>query len=156
LRHSSKSDVVYSQHPSLLSRVIASCSLATTFTCNSHNLTTQHSMSSKLVPADPAKVMVIRDVVPRAITTLSVPFWRFGRVKVGGRGTIGMHAMFLKSNNSTNIYRSAPPVWRSRCLLPCCPDRRRQIQSLRAGRSKVHRRARCRSTSSIIYTIHID
>ncbi|ORX94282.1 hypothetical protein BCR34DRAFT_550381 [Clohesyomyces aquaticus] len=44
-------------------------------------------MSSKLVPSDPAKVMVIREVVP-AITTLSVPFWRFGRIKVGGRGTI--------------------------------------------------------------------
>jgi hypothetical protein len=47
-------------------------------------------MSSKLVPSDPAKVMVIRDVVPRVITTLSVPFWRFGKIKVGGRGTIGM------------------------------------------------------------------
>jgi len=47
-------------------------------------------MSSKLVPSDPASVMVIRDVVPRVITTLSVPFWRFGRVKIGGRGTIGM------------------------------------------------------------------
>lgn len=45
-------------------------------------------MSSKLVPSDPAKVMVIRDVVPKVITTLSVPFWRFGRIKVGGRGTI--------------------------------------------------------------------
>ncbi|KAF1828887.1 hypothetical protein BDW02DRAFT_592975 [Decorospora gaudefroyi] len=45
-------------------------------------------MSSKLVPSDPAKVMVIREVVPRVITTLSVPFWRFGRIKVGGRGTI--------------------------------------------------------------------
>ncbi|KAF7567968.1 hypothetical protein PtrM4_125810 [Pyrenophora tritici-repentis] len=45
-------------------------------------------MSSKLVPSDPASVMVIRDVVPRVITTLSVPFWRFGRVKIGGRGTI--------------------------------------------------------------------
>lgn len=45
-------------------------------------------MSSKLVPSDPAKVMVIRDVVPRVITTFSVPFWRFGRIKVGGRGTV--------------------------------------------------------------------
>jgi len=45
-------------------------------------------MSSKLVPSDPAAVMVIRDVVPRVITTLSVPFWRFGRIKIGGRGTI--------------------------------------------------------------------
>lgn len=46
-------------------------------------------MSSKLIPKDPEKVMVIRDVVPRTITTLSVPFLRFGRIKVGGRGTIG-------------------------------------------------------------------
>lgn len=45
-------------------------------------------MSSKLIPSDPAKVMVIRDVVPKTITTLSVPFWRFGKVKIGGRGTI--------------------------------------------------------------------
>lgn len=46
-------------------------------------------MTSKLIPSDPAKVMVIRDVVPNTITTLSVPFWRFGAIKVGGRGTIG-------------------------------------------------------------------
>jgi hypothetical protein len=46
-------------------------------------------MSSKLIPKDPEKVMVIRDVVPRTITTLSVPFLRFGRIKIGGRGTIG-------------------------------------------------------------------
>jgi len=45
-------------------------------------------MPSKLVPSDPAKVMVIRDVVPNVITTLSVPFWRHGLIKVGGRGTI--------------------------------------------------------------------
>ncbi|KAF2126013.1 hypothetical protein P153DRAFT_298307 [Dothidotthia symphoricarpi CBS 119687] len=45
-------------------------------------------MSSKLVPSDPEKVMIIRDIVPRTVTTLSVPFFRFGRIKVGGRGTI--------------------------------------------------------------------
>ncbi|EXJ94053.1 hypothetical protein A1O1_02446 [Capronia coronata CBS 617.96] len=43
--------------------------------------------SSSLIPPDPAKVMVIRDVTPN-ITTLSVPFARFGHVKVGGRGTL--------------------------------------------------------------------
>lgn len=32
--------------------------------------------------------MVIREVVPRTITTFSVPFWRFGRIKIGGRGTV--------------------------------------------------------------------
>ena len=45
-------------------------------------------MSSKLVPANPSAVTVIRDVTPN-ITTLSAPFNRFGRFKVGGRGTIG-------------------------------------------------------------------
>lgn len=45
-------------------------------------------MTSKLVPSDPAKVMVIRDVVPRTVTTFSVPFLRFGKIKIGGRGTI--------------------------------------------------------------------
>ncbi|KAF7955848.1 hypothetical protein EAE96_004770 [Botrytis aclada] len=44
-------------------------------------------MSDKLVPSDPEKVMVIRDVTPN-VTTLSVPFLRFGMIKFGGRGTI--------------------------------------------------------------------
>lgn len=43
--------------------------------------------SSRLAPSDPAKVMVIRDVTPN-ITTLSVPFSRFGLIKIGGRGTL--------------------------------------------------------------------
>lgn len=41
----------------------------------------------KLIPPDPSRVMVIRDVTP-TVTTLSVPFLRFGRFKIGGRGTI--------------------------------------------------------------------
>lgn len=53
--------------------------------------TNKSKMTSKLVPSDPAKVMVIRDVVPNIITTFSTPFWRFGRIKIGGRGTVGMH-----------------------------------------------------------------
>jgi len=44
-------------------------------------------MTSKLIPANPAEVMVIRDVTPN-ITTLSLPFLRFGLIKVGGRATI--------------------------------------------------------------------
>jgi len=40
-----------------------------------------------LTPSNPSEVMVIRQVTP-AITTFSVPFWRFGRIKVGGRGTL--------------------------------------------------------------------
>jgi len=42
--------------------------------------------AAKLIPSDPAKVMVIRDVTP-SITTFSVPFLRFGHIKLGGRGT---------------------------------------------------------------------
>lgn len=44
-------------------------------------------MSAKLVPKNPEEVMVIRDVVP-GITTLSVPFLRFGLMKIGGRATV--------------------------------------------------------------------
>jgi hypothetical protein len=45
-------------------------------------------MGSKLFPGDPNKVMVIRQLTPE-ITTLSVPFSRFGLLKFGGRATLG-------------------------------------------------------------------
>lgn len=45
-------------------------------------------MSSKLIPSNPADVMVIRNITPN-IVTLSVPFLRYGLFRVGGRGTIG-------------------------------------------------------------------
>ncbi|KAF6836775.1 hypothetical protein CMUS01_05293 [Colletotrichum musicola] len=45
------------------------------------------TMSQKLIPANPADVMVIRDLTPN-ITTFSVPFARFGTLKVGGRATL--------------------------------------------------------------------
>ena len=45
-------------------------------------------MTDKLIPANPAKVLVIRNVLPN-IVTFSAPFFRFGRLKVGGRGTLG-------------------------------------------------------------------
>ncbi|OAA61617.1 hypothetical protein SPI_04476 [Niveomyces insectorum RCEF 264] len=44
-------------------------------------------MSTKLIPSNPADVMVIRDLTPNVIT-LSVPFSRFGLVEVGGRCTV--------------------------------------------------------------------
>lgn len=47
-----------------------------------------HKMASKLVPKNPSDVMVIRDVTPNVVT-FSVPFLRFGRVPIGGRGTLG-------------------------------------------------------------------
>ncbi|POS68479.1 hypothetical protein DHEL01_v213127 [Diaporthe helianthi] len=46
------------------------------------------SMSSKLIPANPADVMVIRNITPNVVT-FSVPFKRFGTIPVGGRGTVG-------------------------------------------------------------------
>ncbi|KAI9832165.1 MAG: hypothetical protein M1819_004516 [Sarea resinae] len=41
----------------------------------------------KLIPSNPDEVMVIRNVTPN-IVTCSVPFLRFGKIKIGGRGTI--------------------------------------------------------------------
>ncbi|KAI1001381.1 hypothetical protein K3495_g6819 [Podosphaera aphanis] len=51
-----------------------------------------------LIPTNPEEVMVIRDLLP-GVTTLSVPFARFGKLRVGGRATIvklatGMLAVF--------------------------------------------------------------
>ncbi|KAI9804482.1 MAG: hypothetical protein M1825_001381 [Sarcosagium campestre] len=45
------------------------------------------NMTSKLVPSNPSDVTVIRDVTPN-IVTASAPFLRFGKFKIGGRGTI--------------------------------------------------------------------
>ncbi|KAI1080232.1 hypothetical protein F5B20DRAFT_119598 [Whalleya microplaca] len=45
------------------------------------------TMSSKLIPSNPANVAVIRDITPN-IATVSAPFARFGIIRVGGRGTI--------------------------------------------------------------------
>lgn len=50
-------------------------------------------MSAK-TPSNPSDVMVIRDITPN-ITTFSMPFARFGIVKVGGRATLGMHFLFI-------------------------------------------------------------
>ncbi|QUC20050.1 uncharacterized protein UV8b_04291 [Ustilaginoidea virens] len=44
-------------------------------------------MSAGLIPPNPADVMVIRNVTPRVVT-FSVPFSRFGKIKIGGRGTL--------------------------------------------------------------------
>jgi len=44
-------------------------------------------MADKLVPQNPDDSMVIRELVP-GVTTLSVPFARFGKIKFGGRATV--------------------------------------------------------------------
>lgn len=65
-------------------------------------------MSSKLIPANPAEVMVIRHVRPN-IVTFSLPFSRFGRIKIGGRGTLGKTLLPRPSQNLRNlcVHRSA-------------------------------------------------
>lgn len=45
-------------------------------------------MSAELIPSNPSDVMAIRNVTPN-IVTFSVPFARFGKAKIGGRGTLG-------------------------------------------------------------------
>ena len=45
------------------------------------------SGASKLIPSDPDKVMIVRRLTPNLLIC-SVPFLRFGRIKIGGRGTI--------------------------------------------------------------------
>jgi len=73
-------------------------------------------MASKLVPANPSEVMVIRSVTPN-ITTLSVPFLRFGHIRIGGRGTIGEHPIRLYSLRFiiANIIKFALALVRSLC-----------------------------------------
>ncbi|KAK3675791.1 hypothetical protein LTR78_004432 [Recurvomyces mirabilis] len=45
------------------------------------------SNASKLIPSDPEKVTITRNLAP-TIKIFSAPFLRVGRIKVGGRGTI--------------------------------------------------------------------
>lgn len=45
---------------------------------------------AKLFPKNASQVMVIRNVTPDVVT-LSLPFARFGRLKFGARGTLGMY-----------------------------------------------------------------
>jgi hypothetical protein len=47
--------------------------------------------------------MVIRDVAP-GVTTLSIPFLRFGRIKFGGRATIGTHPQLAHPFFPSNPY----------------------------------------------------
>lgn len=56
----------------------------------SSSISISHKMSASLIPANPAELMVIRNVTPNVVT-FSVPFARFGRIQIGGRGTLGMY-----------------------------------------------------------------
>ncbi|KAM0265156.1 hypothetical protein ACHAQJ_000309 [Trichoderma viride] len=44
-------------------------------------------MSASLIPTNPADLMVTRNVTPNVVT-FSVPFSRFGKISIGGRGTL--------------------------------------------------------------------
>lgn len=50
---------------------------------------------AKLVPKDPKSVTVIR-AISNNILIFSAPFARFGRIKVGGRGTVGTNSQSFK------------------------------------------------------------
>lgn len=54
-------------------------------------------MSSKLVPANPSELMVIRTITPNVVT-FSVPFARFGILNIGGRGTLGKRRRWINAN----------------------------------------------------------
>ena len=79
--------ILHSLHPknSLTYRISPTC---LRFNCVPDRSVRTLTMSSKLLPADPEKVMVIRDLPNPNITTLSLPFLRFGRIKIGGRATL--------------------------------------------------------------------
>ena len=101
-------------------------------------------MTSKLIPQNPEEVMVIRELVP-GITTLSVPFLRFGRIKFGGRATIGTYSPFpLPSfSNShkqflTSKKKSQTPLLQPRSLLPRRPNPNRKIAPPNPRHRKIH------------------
>lgn len=48
-------------------------------------------MAPVLFPTNPSQVMAIRKVTPDIIT-MSLPFARFGRLKFGARGTLGLYS----------------------------------------------------------------
>ncbi|UPK91537.1 hypothetical protein LCI18_002472 [Fusarium solani-melongenae] len=70
---------------------ISTYSQTRTFTQSRHTAAATAAMSSKLIPSKPEDVMVIRNVTPN-IATFSVPFSRYGKIKIGGRGTLAAKA----------------------------------------------------------------
>ncbi len=60
---------------------------------------------SKLIPSDPDKVMIIRRITPN-ILTCNVHFYRFSRIKIGGRGTV----VKLRMNRSQSSALSPSPA----------------------------------------------
>lgn len=58
------------------------------------------TMPSQLFPPNPSQCMVIRHVT-HDVVTMSLPFSRFGRLEIGGRGTLGSH-QHLAADEVTN------------------------------------------------------
>lgn len=96
-------------------------------------------MTSKLIPQDPSKVMVIRQITAN-LTTCSAPFNRYGKFKVGGRGTIGWFicslpnlVLYISDNKKKiKIKNSPPPIWRPSHLLAHGPHARSAQHNIRA------------------------
>jgi hypothetical protein len=68
-------------------------------------------MSHKLIPPNPDEVMVIRDVTANVVT-FSVPFLRFGRFPIGGRGTLGEHPSLSVSLRLSPVSHTHTPSHR--------------------------------------------
>lgn len=79
-------------------------------------------MTSKLIPPNPDKVMVIRNITPDVVT-LSLPFSRFGHINIGGRGTLGTFSQaHCHTLELTRL--STPAKWQRSRLLPRSSHRR--------------------------------
>ncbi|KAL9061474.1 MAG: hypothetical protein Q9162_000005 [Coniocarpon cinnabarinum] len=76
-------------------------------------------MSPKLVPDDPEKCMVISplDSDPN-IVTLSLPFSRFGRIKIGGRATLIRFPTFSTEDQGASSVSATSPANREDAKTP--------------------------------------
>ncbi|KAH0537421.1 hypothetical protein FGG08_005774 [Glutinoglossum americanum] len=79
--------------------------------------------ASNLAPANASDVMVIRKLSPN-ITTLSLPFARFGKLRIGGRGTIGLYLLFGRDvdNQVVRLRSGALAVFSPVALTPEVKD----------------------------------
>lgn len=71
---------------------------------SNHDFDIMATASQKLFVGEPNEVTVTRKVTEN-ITTFSVPFSRFGRIKFGGRQTVGK-----SRNDQRHVHASGKPV----------------------------------------------
>lgn len=55
-------------------------------------------MAPVLFPTNPSQLMAIRNITPDIIT-MSLPFARFGHLKFGARGTLGLYSFTIMLTN---------------------------------------------------------